>query len=786
MQTAAPAKAEARLQKLDAQFLKLLYEDVCQSLFEKDKLLYSMLLTIKMLDFDAELNQNQLRLFLTGGGGGGQPARPKPSQEWVSDVTWGRILELERLDDAAFHDFSVRFESNIKSWKKVFDADHPKDATWPEEFKQKTTMLEQALVLLALRPDAVVAAIQDLVCNKLGNEFIEPPTFNLNHLYMESQSSVPLIFILTTGADPMTELLKLAEEVHMRDKVALISLGQGQGPKANAAIENSMQNGSWVVLQNCHLATSYMPMLEAKVLDLDPEEIHRDFRLWLTTLPAPSFPVSILQSGIKMTIEPPKGLKENLTRAYLMYDEQWLEGCSRDHAFRKMLFGLSFFHALILGRRKFGPLGWNIPYQFSVADRAISASQLKIFLDDFKEIPYEALNYMAAEANYGGRVTDAQDRRTITSILKDIYCPNILNDDYKFSPSGIYYAPPDTNKAGYLQYIKSLPLNESPEVYSLHQNADLTALINESMGLLRTAVGLMPRGSSSVGKSTEEAMAEIAKGIEKSIPPHGFDNEMVERRYPSNYHESLNTVLTQELGRFNKLFHRMHSSVADLQKAAKGLVVFSHELEEVGKALLDNQLPSHWQAVSFLSLKPLGSYITDFLKRLEFFKSWVDNGPPVVFWISGFFFPQAFLTAVLQNMARRDKVPIDTCVWNHHVQRAGKAHEDFRRHEKGCYIHGLYMEGAQWVDTEIMESAPKVLFTAIPVIFFDPVVMSSAPAQRNQYECPTYKTSARKGVLSTTGHSTNFVTMILLPIKADQKPSHWIKRGVALLTQLDE
>jgi dynein heavy chain len=136
-----------------------------------------------------------------------------------------------------------------------------------------------------------------------------------------------------------------------------------------------------------------------------------------------------------------------------------------------MFMGLSFFHAIILERRKYGPLGWNIPYEFTAADFAISQSQLKMFLDQYDLVPYEALNYMAAEANYGGRVTDPMDRRLIKIILKGFYSEAILEDGFKMTEDSTYRVLDDATFGSSLDYIKNLPMNDSTEVFGLHKNA---------------------------------------------------------------------------------------------------------------------------------------------------------------------------------------------------------------------------------------------------------------------------------------------------------------------------
>uniref|UniRef100_A0A7S2IDU1 Dynein heavy chain C-terminal domain-containing protein n=1 Tax=Alexandrium andersonii TaxID=327968 RepID=A0A7S2IDU1_9DINO len=104
-------------------------------------------------------------------------------------------------------------------------------------------------------------------------------------------------------------------------------------------------------------------------------------------------------------------------------------------------------------------------------------------------------------------------------------------------------------------------------------------------------------------------------------------------------------------------------------------------------------------------------------------------------------------------------------------------------------VYGLFMDGARWDAAEgaIAESMPKVLFSDIPHIHMTPCESSKDTTdKRAVYASPIYKTSERKGVLSTTGHSTNFVMTILLPISKQHNEKHWIKRGVACLTQLDD
>jgi len=89
-----------------------------------------------------------------------------------------------------------------------------------------------------------------------------------------------------------------------------------------------------------------MPRLEAIVENLT-EDMHPDFRLWMTSMPTPKFPVSVLQNSVKMTMEPPSGLKMNLLQAYENVEDRDLNSCAKPKEYKKLLYALSFFHAII-------------------------------------------------------------------------------------------------------------------------------------------------------------------------------------------------------------------------------------------------------------------------------------------------------------------------------------------------------------------------------------------------------------------------------------------------------
>ncbi|TYZ63897.1 hypothetical protein PybrP1_001177 [[Pythium] brassicae (nom. inval.)] len=802
IQAAKPAPALAqRLESLNDYFTYSVYKNVCRSLFERHKLLFSFLLTIKIMQGGDEVDPGEWRFLISGMADSVPVAAENPAPTWLEAYAWNEACCLATFP--AFAPLTSEFAAHVDAFRAIFDSPEPQNQPLPGSLEHSLGAFQRLCLLRVLRPDKMLPGMQNLVCAKLGKEFIEPPPFDLGNTFEDASPVTPLIFVLSQGSDPAKDLITFAASTGMDSKLKSIALGQGQGQLAARMIESATGRGEWVLLQNCHLALSWMAELERICEELDLAKLHPDFRLWLTSMPTPAFPASVLQDGVKMTKEAPKGLRANLKNTYYKLSDDALSATRKPDVFRKLLFGLCFYHAVVCERKRFGALGWNIPYQFNETDLDISVAQLEMFLDTYDHVPFDVLQVMTSTINYGGRITDDKDMRTSDVILMTFFTDAILESGYRFSRSGVYYSlacDRDNPYESYVAYINALPINPAPEVFGMHENADITCAQSETYDVFDIIVSLQPRVSVGTGKSREEIIADAARSIEARLPAP-FDLEHVQAAYPVSYAESMNTVLAQEVERFNRLLGVMASTLQLVQKGLKGLIVMSAELEAMGNSLYDQKVPTIWESKAYPSLKPLGPWVKDLLERLDFVARWVEHGIPAVFWISGFFFPQGFMTGTIQNHARRYKLPIDSLSFQFLMLRH-EVHELATRPTDGCYTYGLFIEGARW-DKEAQaldEPLPRELFAKMPVIHLSPQP-NREPPTGGIYRCPVYKILTRTGTLSTTGHSTNFVMWIEIPARnkaiwrnslvsetnaqvlfCDQED--WIKAGVACFCSL--
>ncbi|KAK1792527.1 hypothetical protein P4O66_012465 [Electrophorus voltai] len=661
----------------------------------------------------------------------------------------------------------------------------------------------------SLRP-AVVRAVTEFVIVSLGQQFVENPPVDLATLYMDMSPSTPLVFILSTGSDPMGAF----------QRVQSISLGQGQGPIAEKMMVEGVRKGSWVFLQNCHLAVSWMLSMEEIIKTFSEPGaalcvreqktghavIHENFRLFLSSMPTSVFPVTVLQNSVKVTNEPPKGLRANVRRAFTEISGPFFEEHILGRKWRKIIFGVCFFHAIIQERKKFGPLGWNIGYEFSDSDRECVLLNLNLYCQT-GHIPWDALIYITGEITYGGRVTDAWDQRCLRTILKSFFSPTTLEEGYRYSASGIYFAPESDSLKEYLSYIESLPVIDDPEVFGMHENADLAFQRREAATVVNAVLEAQPRSSAAGGgRSGDEVVRDLADSILARIPEKlSMDaaTESLLARDANGRVNSLTTVLGQEVDRFNFLLHLLRTSLRTLQKAIAGLVVMSEEMERIYHSFLNNQVPESWAGSAYPSLKPLGSWVRDLTLRTAFIDSWVTRGQPKSFWISGFFFPQGFLTGVLQNHARKYNLPIDDLNFRFNMVPAYRDQavvsersknlspgmeldldQELPAVEDGVLVHGMFMDASRWDDAGMVmdDALPRVTNPMLPVVHFEP--RRNYVPEPSLYHAPLYKTSARAGTLSTTGHSTNFVVTVMLP--SNRPSDYWISKASALLCQLSE
>ncbi|ETV86145.1 hypothetical protein H257_02603 [Aphanomyces astaci] len=810
-----------RCLNLQSSITEVVFDYVRRGLFEKDKLVVATQLCLAILKEQNKISSTEISFLTTS------PAADETTtcttaigilNEWLPELAWSKLRKLEELVPLLTNEFKLDGDE----WKDWYQSDTPESDPMPGKAR---TPLVQLLLIRSLRPDRLLVALSTFIESHMGSFFIHQPPFDLESIYQEASASTPLFFILFPGVDPTADIEQLGKRFQMtadRGNFALISMGQGQEGPAERTLEKFAAEGSWIVLQNIHLMPRWLPQL-TRILDQCSHTADTNFRCFLSA-EAPglstvtNIPETLLQVCIKVANEAPADLKSNLSRAWASFSLKTIETSLKPSEYQGCLFALCFYHAVILGRKRFGCQGWSRPYSFNQGDLTLCADVLRRYMDKTLDdkLPWDDLRYIFGEIMYGGHITDFWDRLTNKTYLEVLFKEDVLKS--KDLMPGL--AAPDPYLFTYSKYAAfidtSLPV-ETPSIFGLHPNTEIQTMTNACSDLF---LNLQRVGSAMLGIATSSNQhnpaisnkAAIVQSLTSQLPSDFALSSLQEQAQPmlEQGHSTAPYVVValQECTRMNTLLQVMRQSLNDLIKGMNGQLNMTDAMEELLEAMSLQQVPGRnplhscsWERYAWASRKSLQVWFADLLERVAFLTAWVTDWTlPTSMWLSGLFNPAAFLTAVKQVTARNLDFPLDNMTIETHILNTTAVTSAAT---KGFFVHGLYLEGARWFLSEdadelqahsytiddldhpcagyLSDAVPKEVTSLMPVVYIRAVSIKEdweATAtgyfrhDTSVYECPVYMTSQR---------GPTFVFLATLSTKVAK--AKWIMAGVALLLQ---
>lgn len=758
---------------------------VARGLFERHKIIFLSQLTFNLMKRgviggDIEWNEGHFQFLVRGPSKVGL-SNPLP---WLPDSAWATCSALGEIDE--FGKFTSDLIEAAPRFREWFNAIAPENEKLPLDWAglDRTPFLKM-MVVRSLRPDRMSAALSHFIRNTLpnGSAYCDcDSTLNslevLDQCLSDSTPKTPIYFILSPGANVVADLDVMATKYGFQKGFSYhnVSMGQGQDIVAMSCLEAAHRNGHWVILNNVHLMPKWLIELEKKLDQYAAEGSHEKFRIFLTSDPSKVIPIGVLNRCIKLTNEPPTGLKANLKRAWCFFSKEYVE--EADSKTKSILFGLCHFHSIIMERKVFGPMGFNMKYPFSIGDLRDSATCLQNYIDNSGggKIPWQDLKYIFGEIMYGGHIVNDFDRLVANEYL-NFYMKDELLDEmemYPFAEDGVsFMSPAPTTFEKYIEHIDKNITSDTPIAFGLHPNAEIEFRTQQSNNMFNTLLELQPRKvSSGDGSASPQQIAEgIANDLLEKFGERIFDIDDLIRNLDEQ--GPYQNVFIQEMDVMNKLLEEMRRSIKELQLGFAGELTMSDAMESLMASLYMGKVPSTWANISWPSLRSLASWGSNFTDRLAQLEEWAGNPSeiPKVTWLSGLVNPTSFLTAICQVTAQRNQWELDKLVTFTEVSKKMSADDVDSKSRDGAFIIGLRLQGARWDfnGVQLETSKPKEMFCPMPVMTVKAVTKEKANIG-GIYNCPVYMTEQR-------GPTWFFNAQL----KTKCPPARWVLAGVALI-----
>lgn len=666
----------ARIASLTESITYAIFLSTCRGLFERDKLVFVTQMVLQI--YRKTISTQEVYFFFKFPATMNAVSSPV---DFLSDRLWAAVRQLSAIKGYFGIDHAI-LKASVR-WKVFVESETPELEKMPGEWHKKKHF-QKLVILRTLRPDRVIYATWNFVEETMGSKYTQRRKLSLADSYAEINEAIPMFFILSPGVDPLMDVEKLGQQLGFcieNSNFHNVSLGQGQESVAEAAIRQAKNNGDWVVLQNVHLVVKWLPTLNAIIEESEEVASHSDYRLFISAEPAVSaedhqIPQGILESSLKITNEPPTGMKANVHSALDTFSQDTLEMCTKETEFKSILFALCFFHSILLERRKFGAPGWNQDYPFSIGDLTISVYVLYNYLETNRFVPWEDLRYLIGEIMYGGHITDDWDRRLCRTYLSEYLQPDLIDGDLEFCQG--FKAPSNNDFKGYHKYVRDNLPAEGPSIYRMHANSEIDFLTTRTDDLLSTIFQLHSTESTFVQHSgrpsKEESLRLMIEEYQDKLPDDFAVGEVGDsQEYPSPY----TVVVLQETQRMNVLFAEIRRSLRELWLGIRGELNMTSLMEHLEECLVFHRVPHSWSALAYPSNMELNAWFNDLLMRHREMSAWSQTMcVPACVWLGGLFNPQSFLTAIMQSMARKHRWPLDRMCLN--VDVTSKTRDDIR------------------------------------------------------------------------------------------------------------
>jgi dynein heavy chain len=747
-----------------------LYKSVVRGLYKRDTMTFQLLMAVRVDMQRGTVDPAYLDILLLSGASKTLPAdateiatRLARTAKWLSSEAAMNLIACSKhpnLSQVVFH-----LERNQAVWQEWFNREDAEARPLPFPLLNKATApFEHLLVVRALRPDRCMLAASLYISLSIGQDFVSPPRIDYENILAESSATCPIVLLLSPGADPSKTILETAQSKNI--PVQVISMGQGQELRARqmvmALLAEEGATQGWLLMQNCHLSTNFMAELQMILADAVVTEENKNARIWLTSQPVPDFPIVLLQSSIKCASEPPHGLRFGLARVFDSFTKNMLESIEREE-WQPLVFSISFMHCAMIERVKYGPLGWNVPYEFNVADLNASVEFVRKYLyqeEAKKPIKWETIRYMVCEVMYGGRITDDFDRMLLLSFGNSWIGPDILDDKFSFAPG--YVVPRCQRLEEYQQFIAQLPLVDAPDVLGLHHNAEVIYRTDESKMILRSIGHVQPKGARGGGPEVREQLVlrrieeimstlpkefdlqAVARQLQRLAGSHAYRDRDQQAKASGPVLHPLLVFLKQEVAIFQKILVEVRCTLGVLELAINGAATMYEALQSVSDCLYRDSVPPAWMQISWEGQSSLASWLRLILAAVAQLSSWLHDGQPRFFNMACFTNPHGFLTAVKQSIARSNKQwNLDDIEIYASVLRSNQL--DLIRatgsgtSEDGVYISGLCLEGASWDPRmgKLLDASNQQLYCALPPCL---VTARSVLSQSSfGFNCPVYR-----------------------------------------------